>query len=227
METLARFHETLKIEMGTFEDERVEQEMSVMFIEKEDVVLELGGNIGRNSLIIASILADDTNLVVLEPDPVAVSHLERNRDLNSMNFTIIPKALSRQTWIQKGWESRPWNESETILPEGWSLIETIDLLSLREKVQDLPFNVLVCDCEGALYYILQEEPGFLDTFEKVLLENDFWNMEHEHVVHQRLRALGFQMVFTRELDYFRPRPDFWQVWIRHEFGKDTIQTSVS
>ena len=60
-----------------------------------------------------------------------------------------------------------------------------------------------------------EEPSFLDNFEKVLLENDFWDHpEQEKFVHERLRDLGFQIKFKADLDFYRPRPDFWQAWIR-------------
>ncbi len=38
---------------------------------------------------------------------------------------------------------------------------------------NMNFNVLVVDCEGALYYMLKDEPEFLNGFETIIIENDF------------------------------------------------------
>lgn len=62
--------------------------MSALFIDKDDVVLELGGNIGRNSLVIASLLEKSENLVVVESDPAFVELLGINRNLNNFDFSF-------------------------------------------------------------------------------------------------------------------------------------------
>ena len=68
----------------------------------DDKVLEIGGNIGRNSLIIASILKHDTNFVTLECDKNIATQLKENRDLNHFKFHIENSALSKRNLIQKG-----------------------------------------------------------------------------------------------------------------------------
>jgi FkbM family methyltransferase len=206
-------HKNLKIEHGSFDEEIVEQKMSLDFITNTDRVLELGGNIGRNSLIISSILDNSNQLVVLESDKDAAKILESNRDMNNFKFTIVNKALSKHRLCQIVWNTYKLNESEPILPGSFE-VETIDYSTLI-SITNIKFNVLVCDCEGCLYNILIEEPSFLDNFEKVLLENDFWDHpEQEKFVHERLRDLGFQIKFKADLDFYLPRPDFWQAWIR-------------
>ena len=46
------------------------------------------------------------------------------------------------------------------------------------------FNVLVVDCEGALYYILKDEPEFLNGFETIIIENDFLIITHKEFVNE-------------------------------------------
>ena len=60
-------------------EEYPEQVMSVLFFEPDDKVLELGSNIGRNTLVISSLLKDSSNLVTLETD--SVKELEYNKKL--------------------------------------------------------------------------------------------------------------------------------------------------
>ena len=61
--------------------------MEVMYIKSYDIVLELGGNIGRNSCIITSLLNDSKNLVVFESFDTIAQQLKENRDLNNLNFS--------------------------------------------------------------------------------------------------------------------------------------------
>ena len=208
---------SLHLEGGPWEDEIIEQMMSALFIDNNDRVLELGGYIGRNSLVIASMLANSENLVVFESDPVSAEILERNKKANGFKFTIHPKALSNKPLIQTVWDSRPLKENEEI-PEGWFPVNTMSFSSLME-ITPIPFNVLVCDCEGCLYHILKDEPTFLDMFKKVLLENDFWNEpEQEQFIHKRLKELGFEIQFEHDLESLSWLPEgrkhFWQAWIR-------------
>ena len=59
---LSDLHSKLKLNYGNFSEEYPEQEMAVMYIKPDDIVLEIGGNIGRNSCIIGSLLNDSKNL---------------------------------------------------------------------------------------------------------------------------------------------------------------------
>jgi FkbM family methyltransferase len=208
-----RIHSSLVFEGGSLQDEMVEQEMSVMFIEENDRVLELGGNLGRNSLVIASILKNSENLVVFESDPLSADKLKKNRDKNGFKFIIYNKALSKKPLIQNKWITRPLEENED-MPKGWYPIKTMSFSTLLE-LHPIPFNVLVCDCEGCLYPILKDEPTFLDGFEKVLLENDFWDHpEQEHYVHSRLQELGFKIQYEKDLLVKPFKPRFWQTWVK-------------
>jgi 16S rRNA A1518/A1519 N6-dimethyltransferase RsmA/KsgA/DIM1 with predicted DNA glycosylase/AP lyase activity len=66
-----------------------------MFVNPDDCVLEIGGNIGRNSGVIGKIFDDSNNLLVVESDPLSVSKLEENKNINSLNFKIEGSAISK------------------------------------------------------------------------------------------------------------------------------------
>ena len=103
---LADLHSKLKLNYGNFSEEYPEQEMAAMYIKPDDIVLELGGNIGRNSCIIASLLNDSKNLVVFESFNNIAQQLKENRDLNNLNFHIEDCAISKCDLYQKGWISK-------------------------------------------------------------------------------------------------------------------------
>ena len=65
MNSLTDLQNSLTIKYGSFDEEAVEQEMTYKFLAPDDKVLELGSNIGRNSLIISKIFTSSENLVTL------------------------------------------------------------------------------------------------------------------------------------------------------------------
>ena len=91
---LERIHSKLFLKYGTFKSEFPEQKMSVTYLSGDEKVLEIGGNIGRNSLVIGSILHNNSNLVTLESDPNIANQLIENRNLNMLHFHVEPSALS-------------------------------------------------------------------------------------------------------------------------------------
>ena len=106
---LADLHSKLKLNYGNFSEEYPEQEMAAMYIKPDDIVLELGGNIGRNSCIIASLLNDSKHLVVFESDVTVAQYLKENRDLNNLNFHIEDCAISKCDLYQNGINTVPVN----------------------------------------------------------------------------------------------------------------------
>ena len=74
--------------------------MSPKFIDSGAKVMELGGNIGRNSCFISKILNDDTHLVVLEPHPEIYKQLVINKNKNYLHFNTECCALSKKRIIR-------------------------------------------------------------------------------------------------------------------------------
>ena len=126
-----KVHSKIKLNHGYMWQELPEQQMVINNFSGHEKVLEIGGNVGRNSLVIASILKDQKNLVVLESGPEFALQLRENRDLNNFNFHIEGSALSNRKLIQKAWETKP---SEVLEP-GFSWVNTISLDNLKKKVQ--------------------------------------------------------------------------------------------
>jgi FkbM family methyltransferase len=210
--TLHTLHKKLVLRYGTMNDELPEQRMAVRFLTNSSKVLEIGGNIGRNSLVIASLI-EPSSLVTLESDPKIAAQLEENREVNGLAFHIEPSALSLRPLIQKGWDTFV---SEVVL-DGYTKVRTITLDELREKYQ-ISFDTLVLDCEGAFFYILQDMPSILDGIHTILMENDYYTLSHKEYLDKVLVERGFTCVYKEalgaEYDYkkFPFKANFFEAW---------------
>lgn len=209
---LLNIHNQITINYGSKTDEYPEQLMAVMYIKSTDCVLELGGNIGRNSCVISKILNNSDNLLVIETDPVNVVMLEENKNINSLNFKIERCAISKNPLIQQGWVSKPIINN--IIPVDWKIINNITWTDLKLKY-NMNFNVLVADCEGALYYILKDEPIFLQGFKTIIIENDFIDIKHKEFVNEEFKKFNFKVVYSKPLINILSFPCsnyFYEVW---------------
>ncbi len=205
MDTLWHLHSTLYLNYGSFLDELPEQQMTVQYLTGNENVLEIGGNIGRNSLVIASIVK---NLVTLESDPNIAKQLIENRDANQLNFHVECSALSKRKLIQHEWETIP---SDTLL-EGYQWVNIISLPELRDKYK-IEFDTLVLDCEGAFYYILMDMPDILDNINLIIMENDYVDISHKEYIDTILNQHFY--VDYRESGGWGPCIDnFFEVWKR-------------
>ena len=195
------------IKYGSFKEEFPEQKMSVMYLKGHEKVLEIGGNIGRNSLIIASILENDANFVTLESDKNISQQLQENRDLNNFSFHIENAALSNRKLIQKGWDTKPSN----ILEEGYKWVDTITLSQLKAKY-NIIFDTLVLDCEGAFYYILLDMPNILDNINLIIMENDYYDISHKLYVDDILKKNNFHRIYVESGGWGPCYANFFEVW---------------
>ena len=140
----------LIIEGGDIRDELFPEVMSVLAIDPNAKVLETGGNIGRNSCVIASILNDETNLVTLESNRIIANTLKRNKEINRMNFSIEVSELSKRQIGEK------------------IEVNTITFEELERKY-NIVFDTMVLGCEGVCVEILTES---LDNVKTIILKND-------------------------------------------------------
>uniref|UniRef100_A0A6C0KTM1 Methyltransferase FkbM domain-containing protein n=1 Tax=viral metagenome TaxID=1070528 RepID=A0A6C0KTM1_9ZZZZ len=216
-ERLSFLHKHLQFENGSIYDELPEQRMAIKFINPYSTVLELGSNIGRNSLIIASILASSKNFVTLECDPNTVLQLLRNRDLNDLHFFMEPAALSKKALIQRGWETKPFVENE----EGWRLVNVINFLELETKY-NMKFDTIVADCEGALYDIFKDEPNMLSNIKTIIMENDYWDINKKLFVDDYLLKRGFYRVYKEQGGWGPCAENFYEVWKKFDVVKISL-----
>ena len=206
---LANIHSTLKINYGSLNEELPEQKMVVRYLTGDERVLEIGGNIGRNSLVIASILKNSQNLVALESDVNIATQLTENRDLNNLNFHIESSALSKRKLIQLGWDTMP---SDT-LKDGYTWVNTISLEQLKQKYS-IEFDTLVLDCEGAFYYILMDMPEILDGINLIIMENDYYDISKKTYIDEILKACHFYVDYTESGGWGVCANNFFEVWKR-------------
>ena len=203
---LSTIHRKLQLKYGTFKDELPEQKMAVRYLSGNEKVLEIGGNIGRNSLIIASIVNNDT-FVTLESDIRISKQLAENRDINKFTFHIENSALSKRKLIQKGWETKP----SDVLQSGHVWVNTINLDELKSKYK-IDFDTLILDCEGAFYYILMDMPEILDGIKLIIMENDYNNIAHKNYVDSVLKDYNFYNEYKEAGGWGCCYNNFFEVW---------------
>ena len=201
----------LKLDFGTFDDEFPEQMMVVKYLRGDEKVLEIGGNIGRNSMIIAAILnqCGNSQFVCLECDQNSATMLTHNKALNNLEFFIEPSALSNRKLIMQGWNTIV---SDVVL-EGYVEVQTITLDQLTAKY-NIAFDTLVLDCEGAFYYILIDMPQILVSVKTVIMENDYHDLAHKLYINEVLRNNKFEVVHSQAGGWGVCQPFFFEVWQR-------------
>ena len=203
---LNKIHEKLSIKYGSFNEEYPEQLMSVRYLKGHEKVLEIGGNIGRNSLIIASII-NNNNFVSLECDTEISKQLIENRDLNNFTFFVENSALSKRKLIQKGWDTKP----SEILEDGYKEVNTINYDELMKKY-NIKFDTLVLDCEGAFYYILMDMPEILNNINLIIMENDYHNIDHKKYIDNEMIKKGFYNDYREAGGWGVCYDNFFEVW---------------
>ena len=202
-------HSKLKIKHGSFNEELPEQKMVLRYITGNEKVLEIGGNIGRNSLVIAYILQNTNNLVTLESDINIAKQLTENRDLNKFNFHIENSALSNRKLIQKEWQTIP---SDTLL-EDYTWVNTITLADLQNKY-NIVFDTLVLDCEGAFYYILIDMPEILNNINLIIMENDYLDITEKNYIDNILIQNNFFKCYIESGGWGPCANNFFEVWCK-------------
>jgi len=203
---LSKIHANLILHNGNFGEEFPEQLMVAKYLKGNEKVLEIGANIGRNSLIIGSIVNND-NFVSLECDLNSFELLKNNRNINNLKFNIEPSALSKKKLIQRGWETI---QSDTLL-NGYTNVNIIDYEDLQKKY-NIIFDTLVLDCEGAFYYILSDMPQILNNINLIIMENDYWDINHKIFVDTILKAYNFYLDYNQPGGWGPCHNIFYQVW---------------
>jgi FkbM family methyltransferase len=214
-EKLLNIHNELKIDYGYLQQEYPEQIMSVRYLTGKEKILEIGGNIGRNSIVIGYILNknNNNNLVSLETNTEDAKKLEYNRDLNKLDFYVENAALSKRKLIQKGWNTIPVDECNEEDKNKYVEVKTITWEELNKKY-NIVFDTLILDCEGAFYYILQDMPEILDNIKLILVENDYFNNERKKYVDSVLIKNGFYLDYTNCHTENIIHDNFYEAWIR-------------
>jgi FkbM family methyltransferase len=225
--TLANVHSVMRLKHGLFSEEFPEQMLETMFIQPDDVVLELGANVGRNTLVIASILQDASKLLAVESCPESFAKLQENIEANKDRLLMLHrgnlkqsiinvenKALSNVPLMQKGWNTFPMPVNDQLPDDTFKKVETITFANLEQK-HNLKFNVLVADVEGAMFSILANDAAnVLKNMRMVVIENDFKELREKQFVDATFATFGFRRVFVQPGGWGPCSPCFYEVWER-------------
>jgi len=208
---------------GSFDDELIEQEFCIKYINPNNNILELGSNIGRVSIVISHILKSGTGkLVTLETNSQIFKTLIQNKKHNGLDFIAMNKALSKRDISQimhgNNWCSYPTHEisDSEIFKYLQNDIVFVDKISFEEikKQTNIDFDTLVIDCEGAFYFILKDFPEILDNINLILIENDCSEEYQNTFILDTFKNNGFRLIESKTLDiaWGSCKDHFWQVW---------------
>lgn len=144
--------------------------------------------------------------VTLECNPHFIPLLTFNRTLNCANFRIVDAALSLRRLAIRDWDTVVLGDDEAV-PPGHSLVRTTSFEALEFNP-----NVLVADCEGALFHILSDNPNMLDGLETLILENDYHDISQYMFLRCLFDAKGFKLVHEEGGGWGPCANFFYQVW---------------
>ena len=199
----------LKIENCSFKEEFPEQLMAMTFINKSDKVLEIGGNLGRNAIIISNILENDQNLVTLECCDILIPKLERNKFINNLFFHIENSALSKDKLF---FDPVMFSCNKSVQnSEKCMEVKTITFDDLQKKY-NIQFDVLVADCEGSLPQILIDFPDLLTNINIIIMENDYLNIENKNILDNILIKNNFIRIYFEGGGWGVCQSNFFEVW---------------
>lgn len=168
--------------------EITEQYLVDVFIEENDVVLELGARYGTVSCIINSKLKYKRHQVVVEPDKIVWSALENNRTTNKCDFFIVKGFLSNMklNLTDAGYGSTFVHDEMSDVPSF-----TFDDIHTCTGIGKHNFNVLVADCEGFLETFFDEHPDFYNNLRLFIFEADYTDKCNYMKIIQKLTDLHF------------------------------------
>ena len=169
--------------MKRIDIERPEQELIAKYLPTECSVLELGGESGTTSLIINNILANNFKKhVVVDPEN-AILKLENTKKKYSANFQILHGFLGKD------------RETHEKMWSGCINNKMYQLTEIEAMINDT-FDVLVVDCEGAFYNIVNEIPDILDKASLIIIEMD-GVCENVEPLRNKFLKSGFTLVHSQ------------------------------
>jgi len=206
-------HRHMNFDHGVISDEFPEQVLAVQFVKEDAKVLEIGGNLGRNSLVLSSLLKSTDQLVVLETNLEVVPKLVENLRQNQFDTRVEPSALSSVPLISDGWVTVPTSVATEEAHKGWKPVATITFEELQTKY-NIEFDTLVADCEGALYYILKDNPEVLDDIQTIVMENDYGDIDTKNMLDLILGLKGFTRIHHVAGGWGPCHDFFYEVWAK-------------
>tara|TARA_B110000977_G_C10918913_1_gene432285 strand:- start:161 stop:850 length:690 start_codon:yes stop_codon:yes gene_type:complete len=162
--------------------EVTEQELSDKYINPNDIVLELGARYGTVSCLVNRKLNNKKLHYVVEPDPRVWEALEKNKEINSSEFTILKGILGKKKYKLQG------------DGYGTTMIESNDSDVKSFSLPDINFNTLIVDCEGCFENFYKENKEFVNGLDKIMYETDYPDKCDYKFIQKELLQAGFKVI---------------------------------
>lgn len=141
------------------------------YLKPEWGVVEFGACIGVVSCITNKLLANPRAHVVVEINPIAVRHLEANRERNGCSFRILSRALA---YDAAEVSFRPHEElwANFLTQSGTRPPVTLRATQLGAILREEGFErfALICDIEGMEFEMVMREPETVGRAELIIME---------------------------------------------------------
>lgn len=167
------------------------------YLRRDLPVVELGGSIGVVACLTNKLLKDRKAHVVVEANPFAIPHLERNKQRNRCAFEIVNRAIAYRTDTVT---FRPSSKmcGNSITSEGDQPPVTVPTVQLGELVRSHGFErfTLVCDIEGLECDLVANEADVLRNADTIIMETHarLMGARRNDSMMERLQELGFTML---------------------------------
>ena len=158
--------------------EPFETEVIKKTVNKGDVVLDIGANIGYYTLIIARIVGENGKVYAFEPEPTNFSLLKKNIEINGYkNVELIQKAVSNKTEKIKLYLSQD-NYGDHRIYDSAEARLSVEVESVR--LDDFftnyngAINFIKMDIQGAEWAAVQGMSNLLRKQKDVKIITEFW-----------------------------------------------------
>lgn len=151
--------------------EAPERAAVLKYLKPEWGVVEFGACIGVVSCITNRMLKNPRAHVVVEINPMAVRHLEANRERNGCSFRIVSRALAYDA-PEVSFRPHPELWANFLTTSGsWPMV-TVPATQLGEIVREAGFErfALICDIEGKEFELVMREPETVARAELIIME---------------------------------------------------------
>lgn len=179
-------------------------ELFISIIKKDDVIFDIGSNIGLYSLIASDRIGENGKIYAFEPAPIAFKSLQKNIELNSFkNIKSISKGVSEKSGeaILNMCDDDAYNSLGNTPMKEISSKEKIEIVSIDDFVKYnniSKVDIIKIDTEGAEYLILKGgEKTLLTHRPKLFFEhNPFTSIGFENTLEDTLiflKSLGYKL----------------------------------
>ncbi|WP_418284158.1 FkbM family methyltransferase [Halorubrum sp. DTA46] len=199
--------DSMKHKLRTKHYENAEAELIEKNLNSQVPVVDLGVGIGYTSCVAENHLDDDVPVIGIEANPSMIPVIERTKELNDSQFSIIHSAyhstddyinfhVAADFWSSSTYDRENREQKETKVPAK-SLKNILDMTEYPDKIQ------LVADIEGAEHDLINNELDILkEHCEAIIIELHSYVEEDTDYYVSKLTENGYELVESQGSVYY-------------------------